>query len=206
MLIVLAPALMTASITRQRKSSSERPASSGENSTSSVLFRACLTAATARSNTWSGAIRSLSCMWIGEVAMKVWMRGAEAGATAAAAWATSDSLARASPQILLSWTCRAIACTASKSPGLAAGNPASITSTCIFSSCRAMRIFSSVVIEAPGLCSPSRKVVSKTSSRSCIDIIPPKTTGYPATCVGKGQVAGVGILRSSGASVSQDTG
>ena len=40
------------------------------------------------------------------------------------------------------------------------GKPASMTSTRMRSSCRAMRIFSSFVIDAPGLCSPSRIVVS----------------------------------------------
>src|SRR3990172_5436161 len=50
---------------------------------------------------------------------------------------------------------------ASKSPGEAAAKAASITSTRIFSNCRAIRIFSSLVIDAPGLCSPSRSVVSK---------------------------------------------
>src|SRR5574343_1670673 len=50
---------------------------------------------------------------------------------------------------------------ASKSPGEAAAKPASITSTRIFSNWRATRIFSSLVIDAPGLCSPSRRVVSK---------------------------------------------
>ena len=45
-----------------KKSKSDRPASSGENSTSSVLFLACATAATALSNTCSGVIRSLSCI------------------------------------------------------------------------------------------------------------------------------------------------
>jgi hypothetical protein len=45
--------------------------------------------------------------------------------------------------------------------GLAMGKPASITSTRIRSSILAMRTFSSLVIDAPGLCSPSRKVVSK---------------------------------------------
>ena len=58
----VAPSLITASITRHRKSGSERPASSGENSTSSVYWRACLTAATAASTTWSGVMRSLCSM------------------------------------------------------------------------------------------------------------------------------------------------
>jgi hypothetical protein len=44
--------------------------------------------------------------------------------------------------------------------------PASITSTRSRSSWRAMRSFSSRVIEAPGDCSPSRKVVSKMMSLS----------------------------------------
>ena len=56
---------------------------------------------------------------------------------------------------------RATACTASKSPGLAIGKPASMTSTRMRSSALAMRTFSSRVIDAPGLCSPSRRVVSK---------------------------------------------
>ena len=74
MLMVRAPAAMAASHTRHRKSMSERTASSGENSTSSVYWRARLTICTARSSTCSGVMRSLCCMWIGLVAMKVWMR------------------------------------------------------------------------------------------------------------------------------------
>src|SRR5690606_5676456 len=62
----------------------------------------------------------------------------------------------------------AIARTASKSPLDDAANPASITSTRSFSSCRAMRSFSSFVMDAPGLCSPSRKVVSKMISLSAM--------------------------------------
>ena len=55
---------------------------------------------------------------------------------------------------------------ASKSPLLEAAKPASITSTFSFSNCLAMRIFSSRVMDAPGLCSPSRKVVSNMMRRS----------------------------------------
>src|SRR5215831_4922168 len=51
MLIVFAPALIAASISRQRKSGSERPASSGENSTSAVYSRAHFTDLTACSRT-----------------------------------------------------------------------------------------------------------------------------------------------------------
>ena len=41
------------------------------------------------------------------------------------------------------------------------GKPASITSTFIRSNCWAITSFSSVFIDAPGDCSPSRNVVSK---------------------------------------------
>ena len=41
----------------------------------------------------------------------------------------------------------------------------------IFSSALAMRTFSSAVIEAPGLCSPSRRVVSKIISLSLLMVM-----------------------------------
>src|SRR6266699_770384 len=92
----------------------------------------------------------------------------------------SRSLARHSPATVESLITPAPACTASKSPFEDAGKPASITSTRMRSSCRAMRSFSSLVIEAPGLCSPSRMVVSNMISRSfmlllrieCLKIVP----------------------------------
>jgi hypothetical protein len=64
----------------------------------------------------------------------------------------------------------AIARTASKSPLDDDAKPASITSTRSRSSCLAIRSFSSRVIDAPGLCSPSRKVVSKMINRFGSDI------------------------------------
>jgi hypothetical protein len=73
----------------------------------------------------------------------------------------SFSLERASEQTVEPLIVSAMLRMASKSPGEAAAKPASITSTCMRSSWRATRSFSSLVIEAPGLCSPSRKVVSK---------------------------------------------
>src|SRR6266513_6377560 len=78
----------------------------------------------------------------------------------------SRSLARHRPATVESLIAPATACTASKSPFEEAGKPASITSTRIFSNSRAMRSFSSLVIEAPGLCSPSRMVVSNMINRS----------------------------------------
>ena len=65
----------------------------------------------------------------------------------------------------------AMALTASKSPLELAAKPASITSTLSRSSWRAMRSFSSLVMDAPGDCSPSRKVVSKMINWSLIRIL-----------------------------------
>jgi hypothetical protein len=47
----------------------------------------------------------------------------------------------------------------------AIGKPASITSTPRWANCRAMISFSATFSEAPGLCSPSLKVVSKITMR-----------------------------------------
>src|SRR5690606_38630109 len=64
-----------------------------------------------------------------------------------------------------------MALTDSKSPLELAAKPASITSTFSRSSWRAMRSFSSLVMDAPGDCSPSRKVVSKMIRRSLISVL-----------------------------------
>src|SRR5512138_2386613 len=89
------------------------------------------------------------------------MRCDFAGWTASPQRTTSFSLARAGPHTVLSLIAFAMSWTASQSPFEDAGKPASITSTRSRSSWRAIRIFSSLVIDAPGLCSPSRNVVSK---------------------------------------------
>jgi len=115
-------------------------------------------------------MRSFFSMWMGLVAIKVWMRPELAGLMASPARRISFSLARASEQTVESLTTSAILRMASKSPGEAAAKPASITSTRMRSSCRATRNFSSLVMEAPGLCSPSRKVVSKITKWSFIFI------------------------------------
>ena len=163
--MVVAPASITAVKIFAKKSKSERTASSAENSTSSVYSLAIFTAFTAASITCCGFIFSLYSMWMGLVAMKVWMRFFGAGATASPALRTSFSTARANEQTVDLVMILAMAFTDSKSPGLAAAKPASITSTPIFSSWRAMRIFSSLVMDAPGDCSPSRMVVSKIMTR-----------------------------------------
>ena len=104
-------------------------------------------------------------MCSGEVEMKVWMRGRAACCTASQARSMSMRPARARPQTVERFTSLAISRTASKSPLEAIGKPASMTSTPISSSSRAILIFSSRFIDAPGDCSPSRKVVSKMTTR-----------------------------------------
>ena len=65
----------------------------------------------------------------------------------------------------------AIFFTASKSPLLAIGKPASITSTFSFSKIFAILSFSEGFIDAPGLCSPSLRVVSNITNFSLLFII-----------------------------------
>ena len=57
------------------------------------------------------------------------MRGLAASLSASQARSMSAALQRARPQMIGPCTWRAIVCTASKSPGLAMGKPASMTST-----------------------------------------------------------------------------
>ena len=97
--------------------------------------------------------------------MKVWMRGRFACLTASQQRSISPRLARASPQITAFSARSEIALTAAKSPSEAIGNPASMMSTPISSSMEAISSFSAWVMVAPGLCSPSRRVVSKISTR-----------------------------------------
>ena len=117
-------------------------------------------------------MRSFFSMCSALVAMKVWMRDDAAPFSASAAREMSRSLARASEHTMESRMWSAMVFTASKSPLLDAAKPASITSTRSRSSCRAMRSFSSLVIEAPGDCSPSRKVVSKMISWLLMVVVP----------------------------------
>src|SRR6476659_3757188 len=77
----------------------------------------------------------------------------------------SFRLDRASPATVATLTRSAMSWTASKSPGDAAGNPASMMSTPSRTMASAISSFSSTVIVAPGDCSPSRNVVSKTQMR-----------------------------------------
>ncbi len=92
------------------------------------------------------------------------MRGLAAGCIASQALSMSFLVVRAKPQITGPSgvpTSLAIRFTAAKSSGEAAGKPASMMSTPNRASCRAMSIFSALVMLQPGDCSPSRRVVSK---------------------------------------------
>ena len=60
------------------KSGSERVASWGENSTSSVYLRARRTPSTEALSTSSGVMRSIFSMWIGDVDMNTWIRNRSA--------------------------------------------------------------------------------------------------------------------------------
>ena len=140
---------------------SERLPSSGENSTSSQKLRARATPPAASAFTCSGVMRSFFAMWIGDVAMNTWMRGCAACRTASHARSMSAKPVRARPAMIEPCTDLAIASTASKSPWLAIGKPASMMSTPRRASCSAISSFSPTSSEMPGDCSPSRRVVSK---------------------------------------------
>ena len=80
------------------------------------------------------------------VARKVWMRGRAAPPIAAAEASMSFSSAREREHTEEVFTASATAFTDAKSPGEAAANPASMTSTPSDSSWSAMRTFSSMFI------------------------------------------------------------
>src|SRR5450432_4209834 len=97
------------------------------------------------------------------------MRRRLAGRIASAQRSMSLGEARESPQITEFLERLAISLTAAKSPSEAIGKPASMMSTPMVSSSSATASFSSWVMVAPGPCSPSRKVVSKITTRSLSD-------------------------------------
>src|SRR5215472_13150550 len=113
-----------------------------------------------------------------DVARNTCSLDAAAGASASIAALTSSFFARASAAIGTPRTSLATLCTASRSPRDAIGKPASITSTFSAASCRAILSFSSVFIEKPGDCSPSRSVVSKMRTTS-IDSLPASSNARP---------------------------
>src|SRR5260221_8655461 len=123
-------------------------------------------AATALRTISSCAMFSLYWRWIALVARTRCRRRRGAGSSARAAFSMSSRVQRARAAMIGPCTSRATAWTDSQSSREAAGNPASITSTPRSASARASRSFSACVMVQPGDCSPSRKVVSKISTRS----------------------------------------
>ena len=91
----------------------------------------------------------------------------------------SPGTARHIEQITGSRTASATACTASKSPLLLAAKPASIISTPSRSSWRAICTFSIMFRLTPGVCSPSRSVVSKNTTLSAIIFLPRERSPAP---------------------------
>ncbi len=165
MLTVVAPTSMTASTTWARKSGSVRAASSGENWTSRTAAFARRTPSTARRRISRRALCNLNSRWILLVARNTWTRGCRAGPTASIARSMSFATHRARPATVALRTSRLTARTASKSSCEVIGNPASMTSTPRRSRARATSSFSVRFMLAPGDCSPSRSVVSNTTTR-----------------------------------------
>src|SRR6266516_1010806 len=163
---VVAPASTATRRTSSRKSIGVRVASWGLNSTSPVCSRARDTAARVASTTCRGAILSMCSMWLGLVEMNTWMRPWSASRIASQQRSTSASWVRDRPAIAGPWTLRAIVRTASKSPWLATGKPASMMSTPSRASCSAISSFALAFRLMPGACSPSLSVVSKMTMRS----------------------------------------
>ncbi len=130
MLSVVAPASTEARSTSSMKSRGVLVASWGLNSTSSVCSRARLTPPRVSASTWASFILSMCSMCCGLVEMKTWMRDRSASRTASQQRSTSASCVRDRPQMAGASgavpTERAIVCTASKSPWLATGKPASM--------------------------------------------------------------------------------
>ncbi len=93
--------------------------------------------------------------------VNTWMRPFSAGAIASAARSMSARWVRASAAITGPRTCLAISLTHSKSPCEVIGKPASMMSTFRRARAWAMSSFCWVLSATPGLCSPSRSVVSK---------------------------------------------
>ena len=162
MLIVVAPASIQRCTISSTKWGSARVASMGLNSTLLVYFAARRTIASACVTTCSRSFFSWCAIWMSLVLMNTWMRGSAAFFTDSHAISTSDSTARASAQILTSRTSAEIRLTASRSPGVEQGKPASMMSTPSRCSCLAISTFSSGVNATPADCSPSRSVVSNT--------------------------------------------
>ncbi len=142
--IILAPLLITASNSLQRKSRSLLVASMAENSTMSVYLRLLFTASFASSITSSLLFFSWYCRWISDEDMKVCITGCSAPFRASPAASISLRFALASAAIFLSLILPDISFTDLKSPLDDIGKPASIISAFNLESCSAISNFSFV--------------------------------------------------------------
>ena len=120
-----------------------------------------MTPAIVAAMTSSVVMRSFFSRWIGDVAMKVWMRVLWASLIDAHAVSMSPGTMRARAAIVGPFTLRATASTASNSVGELTGKPASMTSTPRWASWVPISTFSLAERLMPGDCSPSLRVVSK---------------------------------------------
>ena len=186
--MTVAPSAKAAATISLRKDRSLRVASSALNSTSGVWSLARRTASRAMASTSPRFFLSLWSMWMSEVAMKVWMRGRAASRMASQARSMSAGMVRHRAATMGSRTSRATICTPAKSSWLATGNPASMADTFRAASWWARRSFSEGCMEQPGLCSPSRRVVSKmwmgTDSSCMAGSLEVEVTVGPGKCRG----------------------
>ena len=123
------------------------------------------------STTSSGDLFNLCFMWSGLVDIKVWILNLLANFNASWHASISFFICLDNPAGIEFFKILLTSVTASKSPGEAIGNPASIISTPSSSKTLAIWIFSSRLIDAPGDCSPSRIVVSNMYTLFLSDIL-----------------------------------
>ena len=152
------PASETALTTCLKNGISVLVASSAENSTLTPKLFAYATMSADCLSICSLVRWSLCWRWMSDEARKTWTPFTPQ--LIAVSMSTFSALAR--PETSALRPAFAILRTPSCSPFEVIGNPASMTSTPSLSSASAISSFSSGVSETPGVCSPSRRVVSST--------------------------------------------
>ena len=170
-----------------------RLASSALNSISrrAELAPAYAPTATAACERLLAVMRSLCTRWMSLVAMKVWRCGCSAGRIASQARCGSPSGSAPGRPRRRPAVSAAMRWTASKSPGEAAGKPASMTSTLQAGQLARDLQLLAEVSEAPGACSPSRRVVSKMCTGTSVlgSPLPGVVAGHAALVVVVGRAA-----------------
>ncbi len=164
-----APASMAVWTHWRRKTRSARVASSALNCTAMPWRAARRTDSSTARTAPARGMRSLRDRWMSDTPKNTWMTGRPAPSSAAAAASTSPGRHRARAATSQSRTAAATRATAAASSGEDAGKPASIVAAPKASSLRASSTFSSAAKCTPGVCSPSRRVVS--NMRTFLDMI-----------------------------------